>query len=144
MPVPPSEYRNQLDNLEKTQKVVIQNYKNTLIDYKASPTNENKALYYKYENQLKTDIFSKLFILENKINKSISQNNDLINTNDQIINETEIKYNDKQKSLENKRGTDLAAKPFKVQKKIEMIEEYLYLSYYSIAIFAGIFFLYKH
>ena len=74
MPVPPSEYRNYLDNLEKTQKVVIQNYKNTLIDYKASPTNENKALYYKYENQLKTDIFSKLFILENKINKSISQN----------------------------------------------------------------------
>jgi len=144
MPVPPSEYRNYLDNLEKTQKVVIQNYKNTLIDYKASPTNENKALYYKYENQLKTDIFSKLFILENKINKSISQNNDLINTNDQVINETEIKYNDKQKSLENKRGTDLAAKPFKVQKKIEMIEEYLYLSYYSIAILAGVFFLYKH
>jgi len=144
MPVPPSEYRNQLDNLEKTQKVVIQNYKNTLIDYKASPTAENKALYYKYENQLKTDIFSKLFILENKINKSISQNNDSINTNDQVINETEIKYNNKQKSLENKRGTDLAAKPFKVQKKIEMIEEYLYLSYYSIAIFAGIFFLYKH
>tara|TARA_B110000967_G_C18699252_1_gene466966 strand:- start:247 stop:681 length:435 start_codon:yes stop_codon:yes gene_type:complete len=144
MPVSPSEYLNQLDNLEKSQKVIMEKYKSALIDYKANSTNENKQIYEKYKYQLETDIGSKVFLLENNINKSISQNNISINENDQIINQTEDSYNNKIYILKEKRGTNLAANPFKVQKKIEMIEEYLYLGYYSIAIIIGGFFLYKH
>ena len=144
MPVSPSEYLNQLDNLEKSQKVIMEKYKSALIDYKANPTNENKQIYEKYKYQLETDIGAKIFLLENTINKSISQNNSSINEKDQIINQTEDSYNNKIYILKEKRGTNLAANPFKVQKKIEMIEEYLYLGYYSIAIIIGGFFLYKH
>jgi len=144
MPVSPSEYLNQLDNLEKSQKVIMEKYKSALIDYKANSTNENKQIYEKYKYQLETDIGSKVFLLENNINKSISQNNISINENDQVINQTEDSYNNKIYILKEKRGTNLAANPFKVQKKIEMIEEYLYLGYYSIAIIIGGFFLYKH
>jgi hypothetical protein len=144
MPVSPAEYINQLNNLEKSQKVVMEKYKSALIDYKANPTNENKQIYEKYEYQLETDIGAKIFLLENNIKKSISQNNNSISTNDQIINQTEDSYNNKINILKEKRGTNLAANPFKAQKKIEMIEEYLYLGYYSIAIIVGGFFLYKH
>ena len=64
MPVSPSEYLNQLDNLEKSQKVIMEKYKSALIDYKANSTNENKQIYEKYKYQLETDIGSKVFLLE--------------------------------------------------------------------------------
>ena len=48
------------------------------------------------------------------------------------------------KLLQEIRGTQLASTPFKKQIQTKMIEEYLYLGYYSLAIIAGVVFLYKH
>jgi hypothetical protein len=45
--------------------------------------------------------------------------------------------------LKEKRETELAATPIKKEKKQALIEEYLYLGYYSLAIIAGFVFLYK-
>ena len=82
--------------------------------------------------------------MQKNINSSISQNNALIANNDITIDSSEKIYNDKIKTLQEKRGTQLASKPFKKNMQLKMIEEYLYLGYYSLAIIAGFVFLYKH
>ena len=143
MPVPVSEYQLRLNNLENKKTIILENYKSSLINYKADPTSENKEIFDKYKNQLERDVYSNIFILQNEINKSISQNNEYIMKTDTNIDETEIQYQNKLKLLEEKKNIDLAAKPFSHETKNKMIEEYLYLGYYSIAIIAGVVFLYK-
>jgi hypothetical protein len=143
MPVPVSEYQLRLNNLENKKTIILENYKSSLINYKADPTSENKEIFDKYKNQLERDVYSNIFILQNEINKSISQNNEYIMKTDTNIDETEIQYKNKLKLLEEKKNIDLAAKPFSYETKNKMIEEYLYLGYYSIAIIAGLVFLYK-
>lgn len=143
MPVPVSEYQSRLNNLENKKTIILENYKSSLINYKADPTSENKEIFDKYKNQLERDVYSNIFILQNEINKSISQNNEHIMKTDTNIDETEIQYQNKLKLLEEKKSIDLAAKPLSHETKNKMIEEYLYLGYYSIAIIAGVVFLYK-
>ena len=143
MPVPVSEYQSRLNNLENKKTIILENYKSSLINYKADPTSENKEIFDKYKNQLEKDVYSNIFILQNEINKSISQNNEYIMKTDTNIDETEIQYQNKLKLLEEKKNIDLAAKPLSHETKNRMIEEYLYLGYYSIAIIAGVVFLYK-
>lgn len=143
MPVPVSEYQSRLNNLENKKTIILENYKSSLINYKADPTSENKEIFDKYKNQLERDVYSNIFILQNEINKSISQNNEYIMKTDTNIDETEIQYQNKLKLLEEKKSIDLAAKPLSHETKNKMIEEYLYLGYYSIAIIAGVVFLYK-
>ena len=143
MPVPVSEYQSRLNNLENKKTIILENYKSSLINYKADPTSENKEIFDKYKNQLERDVYSNIFILQNEINKSISQNNEYIMKTDTNIDETEIQYQNKLKLLEEKKSIDLAAKPLSHETKNRMIEEYLYLGYYSIAIIAGVVFLYK-
>lgn len=143
MPVPVSEYQSRLNNLENKKTIILENYKSSLINYKADPTSENKEIFDKYKNQLERDVYSNIFILQNEINKSISQNNEYIMKTDTNIDETEIQYQNKLKLLEEKKNIDLAAKPLSHETKNKMIEEYLYLGYYSIAIIAGVVFLYK-
>lgn len=143
MPVPVSEYQSRLNNLENKKTIILENYKSSLINYKADPTSENKEIFDKYKNQLERDVYSNIFILQNEINKSISQNNEHIMKTDTNIDETEIQYQNKLKLLEEKKNIDLAAKPLSHETKNKMIEEYLYLGYYSIAIIAGVVFLYK-
>lgn len=143
MPVPVSEYQSRLNNLENKKTIILENYKSSLINYKADPTSENKEIFDKYKNQLERDVYSNVFILQNEINKSISQNNEYIMKTDTNIDETEIQYQNKLKLLEEKKNIDLAAKPLSHETKNKMIEEYLYLGYYSIAIIAGVVFLYK-
>ena len=143
MPVPVSEYQSRLNNLENKKTIILENYKSSLINYKADPTSENKEIFDKYKNQLERDVYSNIFILQNEINKSISQNNGYIMKTDTNIDETEIQYQNKLKLLEEKKSIDLAAKPLSHETKNKMIEEYLYLGYYSIAIIAGVVFLYK-
>ena len=143
MPVPVSEYQTKLNNLENKKTIILENYKSSLINYKADPTSENKEIFDKYKNQLERDVYSNIFILQNEINKSISQNNEYIMKTDTNIDETEIQYQNKLKLLEEKKSIDLAAKPLSHETKNKMIEEYLYLGYYSIAIIAGVVFLYK-
>jgi hypothetical protein len=144
MPVPPSEYKEQLSNVKILQKIVMENYKKALIEYKKNPTPDTKREFDKYTTQLETDVFSKIFLLQTNINKSISQNNELIMKNDSTINKLEGEYENKMTILKEKRGTELASTPLKAQKKLEVIEEYLYLGYYSLAIIAGFVFLYKN
>ena len=143
MPVPVSEYQSRLNNLENKKTIILENYKSSLINYKADPTSENKEIFDKYKNQLERDVYSNIFILQNEINKSISQNNEYIMKTDTNIDETEIQYQNRLKLLEEKKSIDLAAKPLSHETKNKMIEEYLYLGYYSIAIIAGVVFLYK-
>ena len=143
MPVPVSEYKNQLSNLKVLQKIVMENFKKSLIEYKTNPNDNTKREFDKYKTQLETDVFSKIFLLQANVNKSISQNNDLIIKNDSMINNIEGKYENKMTLLKEKRGTELAATPIKKEKKQALIEEYLYLGYYSLAIIAGFVFLYK-
>ena len=93
---------------------------------------------------METKLYNNLFILQNDVNKSISQNNEIIEKDDINIDNSEEKYNNKMKLLQEIRGTQLASTPFKKQIQTKMIEEYLYLGYYSLAIIAGFVFLYKH
>jgi hypothetical protein len=144
MPVSPSEYREKVSNLKTLQKIVLDKFNKSSIDYKANPNSETKGEFEKQKNQLESDFYSKLFILQKNINSSISQNNALIANNDITIDSSEKIYNDKIKTLQEKRGTQLASKPFKKNMQLKMIEEYLYLGYYSLAIIAGFVFLYKH
>jgi len=143
MPVPVSEYQSRLNNLENKKTIILENYKSSLINYKADPTSENKEIFDKYKNQLERDVYSNIFILKNEINKSISQNNNNIMKTDTNIDVIESQYQNKLKLLEEKKNIDLAAKPLSHETKNRMIEEYLYLGYYSIAIIAGVVFLYK-
>ena len=143
MPVPVSEYQSRLNNLENKKTIILENYKSSLINYKADPTSENKEIFDKYKNQLERDVYSNIFILQNEINKSISQNNNNIMKTDTNIDVIESQYQNKLKLLEEKKNIDLAAKPLSHETKNRMIEEYLYLGYYSIAIIAGVVFLYK-
>jgi hypothetical protein len=143
MPVPVSEYQSRLNNLENKKTIILENYKSSLINYKADPTSENKEIFDKYKNQLERDVYSNIFILKNEINKSISQNNNNIMKTDTNIDVIETQYQNKLKLLEEKKNIDLAAKPLSHETKNRMIEEYLYLGYYSIAIIAGVVFLYK-
>jgi len=143
MPVPVSEYQSRLNNLENKKTIILENYKSSLINYKADPTSENKEIFDKYKNQLERDVYSNVFILKNEINKSISQNNNNIMKTDTNIDVIESQYQNKLKLLEEKKNIDLAAKPLSHETKNRMIEEYLYLGYYSIAIIAGVVFLYK-
>jgi len=143
MPVPVSEYQSRLNNLENKKTIILENYKSSLINYKADPTSENKEIFDKYKNQLERDVYSNIFILQNEINKSISQNNNNIMKTDTNIDVIETQYQNKLKLLEEKKNIDLAAKPLSHETKNKMIEEYLYLGYYSIAIIAGVVFLYK-
>lgn len=143
MPVPVSEYQSRLNNLENKKTIILENYKSSLINYKADPTSENKEIFDKYKNQLERDVYSNIFILKNEINKSISQNNNNIMKTDTNIDVIESQYQNKLKLLEEKKNIDLAANPLSHETKNRMIEEYLYLGYYSIAIIAGVVFLYK-
>lgn len=143
MPVPVSEYQSRLNNLENKKTIILENYKSSLINYKADPTSENKEIFDKYKNQLERDVYSNIFILKNEINKSISQNNEYIMKTDTNIDVIESQYQNKLKLLEEKKNIDLAANPLSHETKNRMIEEYLYLGYYSIAIIAGVVFLYK-
>jgi hypothetical protein len=143
MPVPVSEYQSRLNNLENKKTIILENYKSSLINYKADPTSENKDFFNKYKNQLERDVYSNIFILQNEINKSIAQNNNNIMKTDTNIDVIESQYQNKLKLLEEKKNIDLAAKPLSHETKNRMIEEYLYLGYYSIAIIAGVVFLYK-
>ena len=143
MPVPVSEYQTRLNNLENKKTIILENYKSSLINYKADPTSENKDFFNKYKNQLERDVYSNIFILQNEINKSITQNNNNIMKTDTNIDVIESQYQNKLKLLEEKKNIDLAAKPLSHETKNRMIEEYLYLGYYSIAIIAGVVFLYK-
>ena len=143
MPVPVSEYQSRLNNLENKKTIILENYKKSLINYKADPTSENKEIFNRYKNQLERDVYSNIFILQNEINKSIAQNNNNIMKTDTNIDVIESQYQNKLKLLEEKKNIDLAAKPLSHETKNRMIEEYLYLGYYSIAIIAGVVFLYK-
>lgn len=144
MPVTPADYKERVSNLKTMQKVVLENYKQSLINYKADPTPDNKDIFEKNQNELETKLYNNLFILQNDVNKSISQNNEIIEKDDINIDNSEEKYNNKMKLLQEIRGTQLASTPFKKQIQTKMIEEYLYLGYYSLAIIAGFVFLYKH
>jgi len=143
MPVPVGEYQSRLNNLENKKIIILENYKKSLINYKADPTSENKEIFNRYKNQLERDVYSNIFILQNEINKSIAQNNNNIMKTDTNIDVIESQYQNKLKLLEEKKNIDLAAKPLSHETKNRMIEEYLYLGYYSIAIIAGVVFLYK-
>ena len=44
MPVPVSEYQSRLNNLENKKTIILENYKSSLINYKADPTSENKEI----------------------------------------------------------------------------------------------------
>ena len=85
MPVPVSEYQSRLNNLENKKTIILENYKSSLINYKADPTSENKEIFDKYKNRLEKDVYSNIFILQNEINKSISQNNEYIMKTDTNI-----------------------------------------------------------
>ena len=140
MPVPVGEYQSRLNNLENKKIIILENYKKSLINYKADPTSENKEIFNRYKNQLERDVYSNIFILQNEINKSIAQNNNNIMKTDTNIDVIESQYQNKLKLLEEKKNIDLAAKPLSHETKNRMIEEYLYLGYYSIAIIVLYFF----
>ena len=95
MPVSPSEYREKVSNLKTLQKIVLDKFNKSSIDYKANPNSETKGEFEKQKNQLESDFYSKLFILQKNINSSISQNNALIANNDITIDSSEKIYNDK-------------------------------------------------
>jgi hypothetical protein len=100
MPVPVSEYQSRLNNLENKKTIILENYKSSLINYKADPTSENKDFFNKYKNQLERDVYSNIFILQNEINKSIAQNNNNIMKTDTNIDVIESQYQNKLKLLE--------------------------------------------
>ena len=54
MPVPVSEYKNKLSNLKVLQKIVMENFKKSLIEYKTNPNDNTKREYDKYKTQLET------------------------------------------------------------------------------------------
>ena len=107
MPVTPADYRERVSNLKTMQKVVLENYKQSLINYKADPTPDSKDIFEKNQNELETKLYNNLFILQTNVNTSISQNNAIIEKDDINIDNSEEKYNNKMKLLQEIRGTQL-------------------------------------
>jgi hypothetical protein len=93
-------------------------------------------------NIIKLD--AQLLELSNKVKNEIAVSKEIIVEGDSAIDILQKTYKDKQNDFNFKLSNSLGANPRKIDFSQESIDKYLYLAYYSLAIFVGITFLYKH
>ena len=143
MTVSPQVYKSSLSDLEVYMGIILERYKNALINFNVQKNSQNEINYNNVKLQLDNG-FSKLFILQNNVNKSFEGNNTNVKEKDKKISVIKNMYDHEIAVLKEKTGMDLASQPFEKQKHIDLAEHYTYLGYYSLAIIIGVVFLYKH
>jgi hypothetical protein len=144
MSASPQAYREKLEDLEIYMQIILERYRNALVNYTVDVTNaNNKERYRALKSQIELG-YGRLFILQNSIEKSMEDNDNSIKLIDTEVGGIMINSEGKNSSLKEKRAADLAAIPQEQQMNQVSIERYIYLAYYSIATILGFVFLYKH
>jgi hypothetical protein len=144
MSASPQAYREKLDDLEIYMQIILERYRDALVNYTVDVTNaNNKERYMALKSQIELG-YGRLFILQNSIEKSMEDNDNSIKLIDTEVGGIMINSEGKNSSLKEKRAADLAAIPQEQQMNQVSIERYIYLAYYSIATILGFVFLYKH
>jgi len=144
MSASPQAYREKLEDLEIYMQIILERYRDALVNYTVDVTNaNNKERYRALKSQIELG-YGRLFILQNSIEKSMEDNDNSIKLIDTEVGGIMINSEGKNSSLKEKRAADLAAIPQEQQMNQVSIERYIYLAYYSIATILGFVFLYKH
>ena len=144
MSASPQAYREKLEDLEIYMQIILERYRDALVNYTVDITNaNNKERYMALKSQIELG-YGRLFILQNSIEKSMEDNDNSIKLIDTEVGGIMINSEGKNSSLKEKRAADLAAIPQEQQMNQVSIERYIYLAYYSIATILGFVFLYKH
>jgi len=95
--------------------------------------------------KIKLDVgYGKIFLLQNAVDSNITSLNSEIENINENVNKIMKNYKKEMHILNEKKASDLASVPLEEQINIQAIERFVYLGYYSLAIMAGGFFLYKH
>lgn len=144
MSVSPEAYRERLEDLEIYMNVILERYRDALINYTIDDSNnDNKERYRALKSQIELG-YGRLFLLQNAVEKSMEDNDTTIKSIDSEVGGIMTDSKSQISLLQEKRAADLAAKPQEQQMNEASIERYIYLAYYSIAMILGFVFLYKH
>ena len=129
------EYREALDELDRIFFLVLERYKTNYPLQAAYPTEENKTLYNESKNHL-DNTYSDLFILDNKVDSSISQLNKTIEQKDSTISSLRSRFKTDKSKFDNISQTDLAALPLKKEILEFRFQSNIQLGYYIVGIIA--------
>lgn len=144
MSVLPQAYRERLEDLEIYMEIILERYRDALINYTIDDTNnDNRERYRALKAQIESG-YGRLFILQNNVERSMEDNDTTIKSIDTEVGGIMTHSKSQMAFLKEKRAADLAAKPQEQQMNEVSIERYIYLAYYSIATILGFVFLYKH
>ncbi len=144
MSVAPQSYRERLEDLEVYMSIILERYREALINHTVDDANADYAEQYR---ELKTQVelgYGRLFLLQNSVEKSMEDNDNVIKSTDTEVGGILSSTSNQMATLKEKKAADLAAKPQEQQMNEASIERYIYLAYYSIATILGFVFLYKH
>lgn len=140
----PQSYRERLGDLEVYMSIILERYREALINHTVDDANADYAEQYR---ELKIQIelgYGRLFLLQNAVENSMEDNDNVIKSIDTEVGGIMSTTSDQMTALKEKKAADLAAKPQEQQMNEASIERYIYLAYYSIATILGFVFLYKH
>ncbi len=129
------EYREALDELNRIFFLVLERYKTNYPLQAAYPTEENKTLYNESKNHL-DNTYSDLFILDNKIDSSISQLNKTVEQKDENISVLRSRFKTDKSKFNNINQTDLASLPLKKEILEFRFQSNIQLVYYIVGIIA--------